>query len=111
MTQKKVPVFPSPMERPHQPGPSLREFRTGQLTAGEMCSGKVPAVTDSQHQPSLITPPRLKVPTHSDSVKRWNFRKADWKGFCLLTGESVERLLPPDRTQPFNACAGHHYVR
>jgi len=23
-------------------------------------------------------------------VKRWNFRKADWKRFCFLTGESVE---------------------
>ena len=30
-----------------------------------------------QHRPSLIMPPRLKVPAHSDSVKRWNFRKAD----------------------------------
>ena len=29
-------------------------------------------------------------------MKRWNFRKADWKRFCLLTGESVERLPPPD---------------
>jgi len=29
-------------------------------------------------------------------VKRWNFCKADWKGFCLLTDESVERLPPPD---------------
>jgi len=29
-------------------------------------------------------------------VKHWNFRKADWKRFCLLTGESVERLPPPD---------------
>jgi len=27
-------------------------------------------------------------------VKCWNFRKADWKRFCLLTGESVERLPP-----------------
>jgi len=25
-------------------------------------------------------------------VKRWNFRKADWKRFCHLTDESVERL-------------------
>jgi len=33
---------------------------------------------------------------HSDPVKRWNFRKAEWKRFCLLTGESVERLPPPD---------------
>jgi len=29
-------------------------------------------------------------------VKRWNFRKADWKRYCLLTGESVERLPPLD---------------
>jgi len=55
--------------------------------------GKFPR---SQHRPSLITPSRLKVPAHSDPVKRWNFRKADWKGFCLLTDESVERLPPPD---------------
>ena len=41
-------------------------------------------------------PPKLKVPAHSDPVKRWNFRKADSKRFCLLTGESVERLPPLD---------------
>jgi len=53
----------------------------------------------SQHRPSRIMPPRLKVPTHSDPVKRWNFRKADWNRFCLLlTGESVQRLPPPDAT-------------
>jgi len=45
--------------------------------------GKFPR---SQHRPSFITPPRFKVPAHSDPVKRWNFRKADWKRFCLLTG-------------------------
>jgi len=50
----------------------------------------------SQHRPSLITPPRFKVPAHSDTVKRWNLRKADWKCFCLLTGESVKRMPPPD---------------
>ena len=49
----------------------------------------------SQHQPSLITSPRLKVPAHK---KRWNFHKLDWKCFYLLTGESVERLQPPDTT-------------
>ena len=37
----------------------------------------------------------FKVPAHRDPVKRWNFRKADWKRFCLLTSESVERLPPP----------------
>ena len=50
----------------------------------------------SQQRPSLITPPRLKVPAHSDPVKRWKFRKPDWKRFYLLTDESVERLPPPD---------------
>jgi len=55
--------------------------------------GKFPR---SQYRPSLITPPRFKVPAHSDPVKRWNFRMADWKHFCLLTGESVERLPPLD---------------
>jgi len=46
----------------------------------------------SQHRPSLITPPRVKVLAHSNPVKRWNFRKADWKRVCLLTGESVAKL-------------------
>jgi len=55
--------------------------------------GKFPR---SQHRPSLITPPRFKVPAHSDPVNRWNFRKADWKCLCLFAGESVERLPPPD---------------
>ena len=55
--------------------------------------GKFPR---SQQRPSLITPPRFKVPAHSDPVKRWNFRKADWNRFCLLTSESVESLPPPD---------------
>jgi len=55
--------------------------------------GKFPR---SQHRPSLITPPRFKVPVHTDPVKRWNFRKADWKRFCLLIGESVEKLPPLD---------------
>jgi len=80
------------MERRHQPGPCLRECRPGQPTAWQMWSRKVPAVT--QHRPFLITPPRLKVPAYSDPMKRWKFRKADWKRFCLLTGKCVERLSP-----------------
>jgi len=55
--------------------------------------GKFPR---SQHRPSLRTPPKLKVPAHSDPVKRRKSRKAYWKRFCLLTDESVERLPPPD---------------
>ena len=45
--------------------------------------------------PGYAYVPRLKVPVRSDPVKRWNLRKADWESFCLLTGESVERLPPP----------------
>jgi len=45
---------------------------------------------------SLITAPKLKVPAHSDPMKRWNIRKADWKCFCLVTDEAVERLPPRD---------------
>jgi len=56
--------------------------------------GKFPS---SQHWPSLITLPTLKVPAHSGPVKCWNFRKAGWKRFCLLTDESLERLLPPNK--------------
>jgi len=57
--------------------------------------GKFPR---SQHRPFLITPPKLKVPVQSivDPVKRYNFCKADWKRFCLLTDQSIERLLPAD---------------
>ena len=55
--------------------------------------GKFPR---SQHRSSLITPPWFKVPAHSNPVKVWNFRKVDWKRFCILAGESVERLPAPD---------------
>ena len=57
--------------------------------------GKFPR---SQHYSSHITSPRHKVPAHSDPVKRWSFRKADWKRFCLLTDESVERSPTPAAT-------------
>ena len=45
----------------------------------------------SQHWPSFITPSRFKVPAHSDPLKCWNFRKADWKRFCLLTHQILRR--------------------
>jgi len=50
----------------------------------------------SQHQLSLIKPPRLKVPVHSNVLIGWNFSKADWKRFSYATGVSVERLPPLD---------------
>jgi len=52
-----------------------------------------------QHRPSLIMPLQFKVPAYSDLVKHWKFHKADRKCFCLLTGESVERLPLPDTTK------------
>ena len=81
------------MQRRHQPGPGLRKFRPGQPTVRQTCPWKVPAV-----RPSLITPPRLKFPALSDPEKGWNFGKAGWKRFCVVTGESVERLPPMDTT-------------
>ena len=75
--------------------PSRVSVRTTDCRTDVFVLGAFPR---SQHRPSLIMPPRLKVPAHSDPVKRWNFRKADWNHFCPLTGESVQRLLPPDAT-------------
>ena len=63
--------------------------------------GKLPW---SQHRPSLIMPLKLKVPAQNNLVKHWNFRKADWKRFCLLTDESIERL-PHHR--PHQLLRGH----
>ena len=42
--------------------------------------GKFPR---SQHQPSLITPPRFKVPAHSDPAKRWNFARLIGSAFAF----------------------------
>ena len=83
------------MERQHQPRPGLRKFRPGQPTDGQTYFRKVPEVTTSAF-PHNATEAQGSCPVHSDPVKRWNFRKADWKRFCLLTDESIERLLPPD---------------
>jgi len=85
--------FLSPMERRRQPGPGPHEFRPDHWLPGRRVLGKFPR---SQNRPSFTTPPRLQVPAHSDPVKRWKFRKADWQPFCLLAGESVERLPPTD---------------
>ena len=48
----------------------------------------------SQHRPSLITPVPLLTPTSSKPVRRWNFRKADWDKFKLLTNKAA-RTQPP----------------
>jgi len=102
LTQRKQP------ERQHKPRPDLREFasfRQDSRMPDRRVLGKFPG---SQHRPSLITPPKLKALAHSDPMKRWSFRKADWKCFrkadwkCFRKGdwqrtdESVERMAPPD---------------
>ena len=46
----------------------------------------------SQHRPLLITAPKLVTPIPSAPVKRWNFRKADWKYYSLLTNKSITGL-------------------
>jgi len=71
------------------PGLAFGSFGQDNRLPDKRVLGKFPW---SQHRLSLITPSKLKVPAHSDPVKRWNFRKADWKRFCLLTDQSVERL-------------------
>ena len=37
----------------------------------------------SQHRRSLITPPRFKVPAHSDPVKRWTFARPIGSAFAF----------------------------
>ena len=85
----------SPLERRHQPmaDQAFASFGQDSRLPDRRVLKKFPRL---QHSPSLITPARFKVPSHSDPAKCWNFHKADWKRFCLLTGESVERLPPSD---------------
>ena len=95
ITQRKQASFSHRWNVGTNPDLAFESFGQDSRLPDRHVLGKFPR---SQHRPSLITPPKLKVPVHSDPVKRWNFRKADWKRFCLLTGESVERLPPPDTT-------------
>ena len=64
-----------------QPGPGLHECWPEKPTDRRVL-GKFLL---SQHQLSLITPPRLNIPAYTYRVKCWNFRKAEWKRFCFLT--------------------------
>ena len=50
----------------------------------------------SQHRPSLITLPRFAMAVPSMPVKRWNFRKAKWSHYIVLTNKFAKTLLPPD---------------
>ena len=52
----------------------------------------------SQHQPLLITPPRLSLPVPGRLVKRWNFRKANWSHYKSLTNKLARNLPSLDST-------------
>jgi len=54
------------------PDLAFASFGQDSRLADRRVLGKFPL---SQRRPSLITPPKLKVPAHSDPVKCWNFRK------------------------------------
>ena len=83
----------SPLERWHQPRPGLREPRPGQTTAGQTCPSKVPAVTKSVlHHNATET--QDSCPQRSGEALELS---QGWlEALCLLTDESVERLLPLD---------------
>jgi len=83
----------SPLERRHQPRPGLREFPPGQPPAGQTCSRKVPAVTTSAF-PHNATKIHGSCPQRSSEAMELSQGRLE--GFCFLTGESVERLPPPD---------------
>ena len=69
------------MVRQHQPGPGLRACRLGQPTVGQTCSRKA---LRSRHRPSLIMPPKLKVPAYSDPVKLWSLARMIGSVFFFL---------------------------
>ena len=50
----------------------------------------------SQHQPSLITPPKFALPVPSMPLKRCNFREAKWSHYIALTNKFSRTLLAPD---------------
>ena len=58
----------------------------------------------SQHQFSLITPPRFVMAVPSMPVKQWNFRKAKWSHYIVLTNKFEKTLLPPDSLDVDAAC-------
>lgn len=49
----------------------------------------------SQHRPSLIHPASIAEPPPSNPVRRWNFKKANWKQYTTLTNKLVDGLPSP----------------
>ena len=58
----------------------------------------------SQHRPSLITAAKLVAPVPSEPIKQWNFRKADWNHYSLLTNEAMQSLTSSSTTNVEEAC-------
>ena len=50
----------------------------------------------SQHRPSLITAAKLVTTVPKAAHKRWNFRKANWDLYCLITDKLAKDLPFPD---------------
>ena len=50
----------------------------------------------SQHRPSLITTFHRHIISTSKLLKRWNFRKTDWKRCGNITNNFDEKLPQPD---------------
>ena len=83
----------SPLECLHQSRPSLCKFRPGQPTVGQTFPRKVLAVTTSAF-PCNVTEAQGSCPQQSGEALELS---QGWlKAFSLLTGESVERLPPPN---------------
>jgi len=83
------------MESRHHPGPDICCVDQDSRLLDRRVLAKFFAITTLILFHNTIV--RLIIPAYTDSVKRWNFRKADWKRFCLLAGESVANFPPPDK--------------
>ena len=49
-----------------------------------------------QHQPLLIRLPGSVTSVPSEPCKQWNFRKANWELYCLITNQLAEGLPSPN---------------
>ena len=93
-------LFP-PMERRQQPGPGFRESWTGQPTAWQTCSGKIPRRHNighlpQHHQDSKFLPTAIQFRTHQILRGRTKFRKS------LLSAD--KQCVPHGRQENYVPC-------
>ena len=74
------------------PRPGLHEFWPGRPTAGQTCPRKVPVVTTSA---LLHNATKIQSSCPQRSGEALELSQGRLVCFCLLTGESIERLPPP----------------